>query len=223
MQFEGLKLPTGASIQLLLTGGEEVSYSLDTVYIGCLPLHSIVVAMPNEKPDVELYVGMDVSVALNLPTGVATFSSSIEVIADDPYHYLHLRYPEKIRFRQIRNSARVRVEMPVSLAKRNSVEDMKNLKSQVIDISATGLKLVTNRNIGQIGDELMIHIAMYFAGVERSVSIASVIRARLGGHSEKTEMSNIYGVQFKAMSDEQKILLHAFVLNGLHAGDGVGL
>lgn len=223
MQFEELQLQPGASIQLLLTGGEEVSYSLDTVYMGCLVLHSIVVAMPNEKPDVEIYAGMEISVALNLPTGVATFSSHVEVIAEQPYRYLHLRYPEKIRFRQIRNSARVRVEMPVRLAKRNSAEDMKSLKSQVIDISTTGLKLVTNNNIGQIGDELMIHIAMYFAGVERTLSIAAVIRARLGSHSEKIEMSNIYGVQFQTMNDEQKILLHAFVLNGLQAGDGLGL
>lgn len=223
MQFQDLQLQPGASIQLLLTGGEEVSYSLDTVYMGCLVLHSIVVATPNEKPDVELEEGMEVSVALNLPTGVATFSSVIEVVADKPYSYLHLRYPEQIRFRQIRNSARVRVEMPVRLAKRNSAEDMATLRSQVIDISATGLKLVTNNNIGQIGDELMIHITMYFAGVERSVSIPSVIRARLGSQGDDVEMSNIYGVQFQAMDDEQKILLHAFVLNGLQAGDGLGL
>lgn len=223
MQFEDLQLQPGASIQLLLTGGEEVSYSLDTVYVGCLVLHSIVVAMPSEKSDVELVAGMEISVALNLPTGVATFSSIVDVVADQPYCYLHLRYPEQIRFRQIRNSARVRVEMPVRLAKRNSPEDMASLKSQVIDISATGLKLVTNNNIGQIGDELTIHIAMYFAGVERLLSVAAVIRARLGGHSDKSEMSNIYGVQFQTMNDEQKILLHAFVLNGLQAGDGLGL
>ena len=223
MQFEDLQLQPGASIQLLLASGEQANYSLDTVYVGCLVLHSIVVAMPSEKPHVELFAGMKISVALNLPTGVATFSSFVEVIADQPYHYLHLRYPEQIRFRQIRNAARVRVEMPARLAKRNTPEALASLKSQVIDISATGLKLVTNHNIGQIGDELMIHITMYFAGVERSLSIVSMIRARLGGHSENTEMSNIYGVQFKSMDDEQTILLHAFVLNGLQAGDGLGL
>ncbi|KKK53703.1 hypothetical protein LCGC14_3092140, partial [marine sediment metagenome] len=216
--FEDLNLMPGASVQLLVTGGDQKNYSLDTVYIGSLALHSLLVAMPSEHSDVMWRSGMKLAMTVVLPTGVATFTTRIDAIGERPYHYLHLAYPQEIKFREVRGAARVKVELPAKVANLNDIQDPENFHSRVLDISISGLKLATDTNIGRVGDELTIHISMHFAGVERNLSIQGVIRARLGSGGEENTYANVYGVKFLPLDDEQQILLHAFVLNGLQAG-----
>ncbi|ARN74906.1 flagellar brake protein [Oceanicoccus sagamiensis] len=215
--FEDLSLSPGASVQVLVVGNDHQSYSLDTVYIGSLSLHSVIVAMPSKHTEVIWRSGMNVAMTVVVPTGVATFKTRIDAIGERPYSYMHLAYPHQVKFREVRGAARVKVELPAEVANLSGHAQPSHFKSHVLDISVTGLKLATDTNIGKVGDELTIHIAMHFAGEERHLSIKGVIRARLGtvaGH----EYSNIFGVQFLPLADEQRILLHAFVLNGLQAG-----
>jgi hypothetical protein len=112
----------------------------------------------------------------------------------------------------------VKVELPVSVANSQHPGDEPDFISNVLDISVTGLKLATNRPIGNIGDQLTIHIAMHFAGEERQLSLKAVIKAVLAGGEAGRQLSHVYGVHFLQLADDQQVLLHAFVLNGLQAG-----
>lgn len=221
-QFEDLKLYPGASLQLLVVGEDEQNYSLDSVYIGSLALHSVLVAMPTKKEDVVWRSGMKLAVTAVVTTGIATFSSRIDAIGERPYSYLHLSYPRQVGFREVRGAARIKVELPAKVASLNELNEGQDFQSQVLDISVSGLKLATDTNIGKVGDELTIHIAMHFAGVERKLSLDGVIRARLGGQSDGVNFANVYGVQFVPIEDQQRVLLHAFVLNGLQSGNSAG-
>ncbi|WP_101759953.1 flagellar brake protein [Oceanicoccus sp. KOV_DT_Chl] len=218
-QFEDLKLMPGASVQLVVVGNDQQNYSLDTVYIGSLALHSLLVAMPSPHLEVQWRSGMRLAMTVIMPTGVATLSSRIDAIGERPYSYIHLSYPQEVVFREVRGAARVKVELPAKVAKVDEGDDSSGFQSRVLDISVSGLKLATDTNIGRVGDELTIHITMYFAGIERELSLPAVIRARLANaNNEDQTYANVYGVQFLPLPDEQRILLHAFVLNGLQAG-----
>lgn len=216
--FEDLQLMPGASVQLLISGSDQKNYSLDTVYMGTLALHSLLVAMPSAHPSVVWRSGMKLAMSVVVPNGIATFNSRIDAIGERPYRYMHLSYPPEINFREIRGAARVKVELPVSVAGPQAISDPKDFVSNILDISVSGLKLATNKPIGSIGDQLTIHIAMHFANEERQLSVKGVIKALLAGGGSDTQLSNVYGVQFLPLSDDQQVLLHAFVLNGLQAG-----
>lgn len=228
----------GASVQLLVVGVDQQNYSLDTVYIGTLALHSLLVAMPSTHSEIVWRSGMPLAMTVIIPSGVATLTTRIDAIGERPYSYMHLSYPREIKFREVRGAARVKVELPAKVASKNNTIAEKAFQSQVLDISVSGLKLATDSNIGRVGDELVIHIAMHFAGNERQLSLRGVIRARLGTSQAvsgallkgrehdidediDSSYANIYGVQFLPMDDEQRVLLHAFVLNGLQASSSL--
>ena len=219
-QFEDLKLMPGASVQLLVVGTDQQNYSLDTVYIGSLALHSLIVAMPSAHSEVQWRSGMRLAMTVTQPTGVATLTTRIDAIGERPYSYMHLSYPKEVVFREVRGAARVKVELPAKVAAVGEQAEAAEFQSSVLDISVSGLKLATDTNIGRVGDKLTVHIAMYFAGIERQLSLPGLIRARLAHDSYDDEQAyaNVYGVQFLPLQDEQQILLHAFVLNGLQAG-----
>lgn len=216
--FEDLGLLPGASVQLLLTGQDQQNYSLDTVYIGSLALNSLIVAMPSPHPVVTLRSGIKLAMTVVIPSGIATFTTRVDVIGERPYQYMHLVYPQEVSFREIRGAARVKVELPVSVAGQQSLDSQHSFQSKVLDISVSGLKLATNCHIGHIGDQLTIHIAMHFAGEERELSLQGVIKAQLAGGETSSLLSYVYGVQFLPLTDSQHVLLHAFVLNGLQTG-----
>lgn len=109
-QLEELKLIPGASVQLLVEGAGGQNYSLDSVYIGSLALHSLLVVMPSEHPEVVWRTGTKLAMTLVVPAGIATFNSQIEAIAEHPYSYIHIAYPQQVNFRLVRGEARVRVE-----------------------------------------------------------------------------------------------------------------
>ena len=213
--FDELQLVPGASVQLLMSGEDQTSFSLDTVYIGSLALHSLLVAMPAPHPAVALRSGVKLAMTVVVPNGIATLNTRIDAIGERPYQYLHLSYPPEINFREIRGAARVKVELPVDVEGKANGENYDDVKSSILDISTSGLKLATDRSIGRKGDELSVRIDMHFAGLDRGLHLKGVIRSLLAGSETLTQFTHVYGVQFLPLSDDQQVLLHAFVLNGL--------
>jgi hypothetical protein len=180
-------------------------------FVGFHAGRSIVAVVPATALASGLDAGAKVAVSLVTPTDIATFTSSIEAVANHPFCHLFLHYPESINVRKVRSAARVSVGVSAQVTNLSSEDPLEMHDAQVMDMSISGLRLVTKEVIGNIGDELGVHVQLSLDDINRNIMLTGSIRSE----SEATELGNegsrTYGVEFSPMDDDKRVWLYAFV------------
>lgn len=209
--FASLQLAPGAQVKL--TTGDQAQLPVKARYVGCLAPQFVLVAVPAKAVGPILRAGVRVAVSAVTPTGLATFSSTVEAASSQPFALVHLRYPATLALRAVRSAPRVAIELPVQAINLETVADREVIEGQLLDLSVRGARLGAQRELGQIGDEITIRMQLAFDDIYRDVAVTARIRARPVADGVSGSFPQVYGLEFAALDEEKRILLHAFVLN----------
>ncbi len=135
-------------------------------------------------------------------TGQHEFSFVSKVLQTyvQPFVYALLAYPEVVDARQVRQSMRTRVSWPVSVAVGN-----RTVSGTVVDLSPHGAMLSSPEATAAVGQIVTLSIEAQVEDTPTTLALkASVCHVSRTG----TDESNITGVAFQGLSQQDKLVLH---------------
>ena len=138
------------------------------------------------------------------------FESTVLKYYSSPFPHVHLRHPIDVERITVRGSRRVDTELLVLV--KPATDPDRSLSASMLNSSATGALLQLTAPLGELEDELSISLELTIAGITRYLRIRAIIRnITLPGDSDGTSQLYKYGVQFSELSDEQTLLINAYV------------
>jgi hypothetical protein len=141
----------------------------------------------------------------------------VEGISSTPFPHVFLSYPKVINMRNVRAAVRVNVEIEAQVANLDSLDLVEMQPSRVIDMSVLGLKLGSSTVLGEVGDELAVHMRLVFEDIARDVTINGKIRTQtqtqIQAADPLTAFPFVLGVEFLPLDEDKRVLLYAFVFN----------
>jgi|KBSSwiStaDraftv2_1062776.scaffolds.fasta_scaffold25004_5 hypothetical protein len=213
MHFDELKLLPGTRVKLVIAGGGPAQNPLSCKYMGSHAPHSLLVAVSDHLPAINLRVGARVVASLANPTGIVTFSSLVQAVNLEPFMYVHLAYPEAMQIRNVRSAVRVDVEVLAQATNLFSDDHLEAHPARILDMSVNGMKLGSAVLLGDIGDELAVHVQLVFDDIAREILLTGVIRTRLVAQQSVDNCAYTYGIEFTQLDEDKRVLLYAFVFN----------
>ena len=210
--FEDLRLMPGQVLQLEFDNASQ--FRDRSLLIGYSPGKSILVSTPRVN-GVTVPVTLDGDVNVRLFStrlnGACAFRSRIIHILTRPFAYLHLSPPDHVEMGEVRKSMRAAVEIIASV----QYGEDKRATAIIRDISTDGVQLVSKQFDAEIGDEVVVNCKFDVVGIERVLSLASIVRSVTKGEND-----SCFGLQFVEVSDMDRITLHGYVLSQLHGANG---
>lgn len=214
MKFEEFKLPFGYPLALegSSAGGEPFKFACKLV--GCLPGDLVVATVPRAASASKLRSGQKILVKIMAGNGVLAFASVVEQILAQPRPLLYLRYPMKLNFKEIRGATRVEIETPITVTTTQGL-DTESAKGVISDISLSGARIELSQPIGEVGANILINGDVSIAKLTGQLELPATIRSRIerSTREDQAEFPAIYGIEFAQMSDEQRLLLYAYVFS----------
>jgi len=205
------KVKLGDSIQLQfipLDGRERLSAKV----IGYSANKSIIISAPSLNGKFP-FLKEHQSFVVRMLQGndVYGFESSVLKYYNIPYPHVHLSHPKDIECITVRGSRRVGTEIVVSVTTAQNPDQ--SLSISMLNTSATGALLQTQKELGTLDDELSISIELQIAEIKKYLRIKAVIRnvSTPEDRGDSEDMLNKYGVQFLDLNDEQKLIINAYV------------
>lgn len=217
MEFDDLKLLPGTRVKLVVAGSDGNLPAVTGKYVGFQRPQAVVVAVPASAMSGAMRVGAKVACSLVTATGIVNFTSQVEGVNSTPFTHIFLTYPKTINVRNVRAAVRVDINLPAQVANLDSRDMVEMQPSQIIDMSVLGLKLGSSTPLGDIGDELAIHIRLAFEDIGRNVIVNGKIRTQTQSQIDAADTPNTFpyvlGVEFVELDEDKRVLLYAFVLN----------
>ena len=140
------------------------------------------------------------------------FESAVLKYYSSPFPHAHLRHPKDIERITVRGSRRVDTELLVLV--KPTTEPDRSLSASMLNSSATGALLQLKAPLGELEDELSISLELTIAGITKYVRLKAIIRnITPPGDSDNESADQLYkyGVQFSELTDEQTLLINAYV------------
>ena len=205
-----LALEVGCVLHLQLTrrhNGQRWNARL----VGFLQGQSIVVTTPRDAgAPVPFYMGDEVTLRYLAGRDVHGFSTWVLKVATQPYPYLHLAFPRAIERVTIRQEERVPMDLPV----RYQCLEQRDIAGEghLLDLGAAGALLKGPDGLGAAGDELELQFDIAFAGAETRIEVGAIIRSvKVGEGLQAEEGQKLYGLQFRDLSDQSRLIIKGFV------------
>lgn len=139
------------------------------------------------------------------------FESAILKYYSVPFPHVHLRHPKDVERFVVRGSRRVETELVVSISASNDPDKM--LSVSMLNTSATGALLQTTKDLGETGDTLTISLELEVINIKKYLRLKAAIRniSTPADRGESEDALNKYGVQFIELTDEQNLIVNAYV------------
>lgn len=216
MQLEDLHLSVGDALQLQLFRQQELRYNIKL--IGFVAGASVLTTPPkaaNGKP-LLLRDGEMANVRLIASNRVIAFMTKIISVRMQPYPYLHLSIPADIEAVEVRKSLRVNVQIKASIINQNDRNtDEVSFPALVVNMSTTGMRLESNRPLGQKGDALSITMEITVAEFRRLVTLNGEICAMGRVEREDGSQGMFHGVELRELDAEESLFMRTFVYERL--------
>jgi c-di-GMP-binding flagellar brake protein YcgR len=225
MSDDTLNLAVGATVQLQLTVPQNSPREVVRV-IGYVPGGSLVVNMPSNKGNVKIVrEGQIYKARMLLGDSVVGFEAKVLFVSLKPYPHMHLQYPKEFAQIIVRDSARVRTEIPCTVRDVRQPGTAENHhQARIVDLSETGAKIASDVSLGSPGDMLQLSFKLELLGVEETLNLVGKLRnqrERLDKDEQPKQRIHLHGLQFRAVNRIQQILLHAWVMERIvTAGTG---
>jgi len=202
------KVRLGDPIQLQFIPLDERE-RLTAKIIGHTPNKSIIISAPSVNGKFPLLKENQPFVVRMLQgNDVYGFESSSLKYYSIPYPHVHLSCPKDLECITVRGSRRVGTETIVSVTTLENPD--KSLSISMLNTSATGALLQTSNLLGELGDEINISVELEIALIKKYLRIKAIIR-NISTSDDNEDELNKYGVQFLDLSDEQKLIINAYV------------
>ncbi len=214
MKFEELKLTYGYPLQLQTVTSSGQAERFSCRLIGCLPGRSILLSVPKQASKlVKFRTGQKIVVRLMIDNGIGIFAGTVESQTQDPYPILHLSYPESVTFKGIRGATRIVVREKIEVMN-TAMESKHKVSGFISDMSISGARIELGDDIAEIGDTLELRGLVDIRDVTRELILTGVVRSRVDPTDNLDEGVLVsYGLEFIKQSDEQRLVMYAYVFN----------
>lgn len=207
------KLRFGNIVQLEATQGTRPRCRAQLV--GALPGHSVMVT----APDVRIHsFGEGDSVIVRIFTGdeALAFRAGVTRVCRQPFHYLHLTYPQAIETALARNARRTRLNLPAQILPAAGAGSP--CLAIIENISIEGAQIESAAELGAVGAQIQLVATLQLDRIgERTVTLPAEIKNQRQHEGEDGKAVFRYGLQFVSPSLESDLALAAFVYRELAA------
>lgn len=206
--FSHMKLMVGDKIQIQVPAS--VSYVKHTVrLIGFYENVSILISPPYENGlSLPLCEGEMIVVKAFSGQHAFGFTSTLDTIIRQPFHYLHISYPEKVQGMMIRKFPRVQTKLQCSVDGRTN--DV-HASCIITDLSLNGASIYSAQPLGEKGDPINIALQIDPMGLLSNLIIESLIRSVSKEASDHPDFKMHYGVEFQGLDPNQKMILSSYI------------
>lgn len=202
-----LDLHIGSVLHLDLPGGKKSDVRL----MGLVPGSSLLVTAP-EGPEGHLPVteGDHLAVRVFAGGGVLAFSCSVRRCCIEPYHYLHLSYPETMESTPVRHAQRARVHL------RGSAETDqapgREVPVTLHDLSTLGALVWASVPLGEVGEAMVLRLPLEPSPMGPQIAeVVCEIRNLHEDHGPPKRRWG-YGVEFSSMSSATALALRTLLM-----------
>ncbi len=214
MKFEELKLAYGYPLQLQTSSlaGQPERFSCRLV--GCLPGRALLLSVPKQAGKlVKFRAGQKIVVRLMIDNGIGIFAGIVESQTLDPYPILHLSYPDSVTFKGIRSATRVAVHEHVDVFN-IGLESRPSTSGIMLDVSISGVRIELANEIADIGDLLELRAQVEIREITRELVLTGRVRSRVDPTDGQSQSMLVnYGLEFTEQTEEQRLLMYAYVFN----------
>lgn len=149
-------------------------------------------------------------------SGMETFSfdATIERVCLEPFHYLHLSYPNTIRTTPIRHEVRVRVSLPIKVTPAGS---SKSIDATIFNISTAGILIDATEELGNKDSEINVsfHFTTQPNDDDAHIETTALIRNVTLQDNPSGSFTFQYGVKLLKLHSNQAILLQNLIYQKL--------
>ncbi len=214
MKFEELKLTYGYPLQLQTAAVAGQIERFSCRLIGCLPGRSVLLSVPKQAGKlIKFRAGQKLVVRFMIDNGIGVFAGAVESQTQDPYPILHLSYPDAVTFKGIRGATRVAVREKIDVTN-ISREGKTKVSGFLSDMSISGTRIELGDDIAEIGDTLELKAQVSIRDVRQELTLIGVIRSRVDPTDNLADGALVsYGLEFVSQSNEQRLIMYAYVFN----------
>ncbi|MDP2828217.1 MAG: flagellar brake protein [Sulfuricellaceae bacterium] len=185
--------------------------------IGFLDKRSILVSTPTLDGQV-LFIkeGQTFDVRTFSGREVYHFTASVMRSCTSPYPYLHLAFPRVVKGFVVRNATRVKVKLICTVANSQGGEQAPKIPCVLSDLSTSGAQLESSRELGEVGDELIVSLRLnLFEDDSSYLSLTSTMRRIITDEPGNTPGSILYGISFQTHTSTDRLMLENFIFRNM--------
>lgn len=210
-----LKHNVGDTLQLQFSPGKaEDRYYVKL--IGYLEDKSIIVTAPrSDGVPVQIPAQQKFIVRMISGNSAQGFTAHAIHFTKHPYPHLHLAFPTDLESITVRKAERIGCKLIVTVHNETPGKALPDgISATMENLSTVGAQLTSNESIGAQEDSILISCKVTVAELELYLNIAGIIR-RVTDKSAGENVSTEYGIEFSALEDNDKLLLHSFIYEQL--------
>jgi len=182
--------------------------SFDVQLIGYMPGESLLVSQPiNNTAAVKLVAGMAYQARIISGDSTYAFETEIVRVCEQPYQYMHLRFPKGIQGVTLRRAQRTKVNESQLVL--NMQDGSATLSVTMRDISPLGACLVSEQPLGKIGDFFCIDVQ--HKSTADSLTFPCTIRHINKASARGTGAAYYHGVEFSRLDTKALNFITHFI------------
>ena len=209
--FSDLGLPVGTHF-IIETAGSSRKYQVQL--IGYWDKRSILISPPL-RDGKEVLLEKDAVLAVRLLEGrkVCAFESRILYRSSHPYTYYHLQFPISVDSRQVRNSERVEIQLPVLVDSDFDILGDWPKSATLTNLSKTGARLIAPYSLGEKTHELVLIFELTVSNIRKTLRIPCLIRNIELSAAQGDDVKGHYviGAQFVNLTEDQLLTLSSYI------------
>jgi hypothetical protein len=212
--FEELGLQAGDRLQLEIRSAGALPRTYSTYLIGHIPSASLLIRTPlSQGFPLDIGAGDAVEVKFFSGRHHCSFGTWVMRHCRAPVHYLHLVYPECVQRVLLRDTLRVRVNLPGTAESTENAVQRGSVPISVTDLSVSGARVDTNRELGLVGDATRIGFKFFVQPNHYLVNFETkaTIRSSRDAESGSAQHGLRYGLKFGTMHATEGVLLQSYL------------
>ncbi|MDH5179369.1 MAG: flagellar brake protein [Gammaproteobacteria bacterium] len=208
--MEKIDLNIGALLNMQLLSGEG-KQRYEVKLIGMLPGESLLVSMPRINGILPKIFPHDEYIVRHFAgKNIIAFKTSVLMVCQIPYHYIHLKYPETLESVTVRQSERIDVHVTTQV----SIQDKKILGT-IRDISATGAMILMPEKSTTLDEHVELFFDLTMGNIERSIHLVAIVRNIRDSTENNGAKCCRYGVEFIDPSEADVVFVYGYVYEQL--------
>lgn len=220
-RLEDIKLQIGDTLQLqsqVGQGGGRYYVKL----IGYVPGKSLLVTAPLVDGKIALMrEGQNFVIRCFSGKNAYAFKSATFKVVNTPFPHLHLMYPREVRGLEVRKGARVHTNIISAIKVLSGAQADSQAAGTVANLSVGGALLIAKNALGDKGDRISLTFRVALQDIESFPSLEAVIRSVSQEPADEGGLSRVqHGLEFRDVSQEDRVMLTAFVYQQLLEDSG---
>lgn len=219
LPLNSIKLGESIQISPLTDNTNSIKYIVK--FLGGLEKHSIICTAPTIDEKL-IYIKEHAGFLVRLFSGkeVFNFTSSVSAVQNKPFPHIHLKFPQGVYSKNLRNNQRVETSIICSLVNHGSSEFKdKKFAGRIVDISLGGTMIESSSVVGNVNDEIECTFKLKLNNTEVLFSIPSILRNVTEPFEADDTQKNNLGIQFKDIPFQQKAILQNYIYQLLTGHD----